>query len=202
MHFRFLRSDEASPEDLARWLSEMTPEKRQGLERLPEASRLERICADGLARSMLSERTGIPAKDIYFSFGAEGKPYCTQTDLHFNISHSGGLVLCAVSDRPIGVDVEKNRPFKPSVLRVLSAQEQCFVNAFQDSALGEKAFFSLWTMREAIIKCDGGSVSEMRSITLDVSGGEPRYNRCGYFCGFLDAPLGYTAAFCENRAKI
>lgn len=40
-----------------------------------------------------------------------GKPYFPQyPHLHINWSHSGSLVLCALSDSPVGVDVEWVRP--------------------------------------------------------------------------------------------
>ena len=40
-----------------------------------------------------------------------GKAYiCNYEDIHFNISHSGKIVCCAISDREIGVDVEYNDP--------------------------------------------------------------------------------------------
>ena len=40
-----------------------------------------------------------------------GKPYFPQfPGLHFNLSHSGQLTLCALSHLPVGVDIEQLRP--------------------------------------------------------------------------------------------
>ena len=36
-----------------------------------------------------------------------GKPYFEDTDIHFNISHSGCYVIAAVSDEDIGIDIQK-----------------------------------------------------------------------------------------------
>ena len=46
-----------------------------------------------------------------FKVGKYGKAYiCNHEDIYFNISHSGKMVCCAISDREIGVDVEYNDP--------------------------------------------------------------------------------------------
>ena len=43
--------------------------------------------------------------------GADGKPYFPgEPELHFNVSHSGGLALCGAGEAPLGVDVEVLRP--------------------------------------------------------------------------------------------
>ena len=46
--------------------------------------------------------------------GADGKPYFPgEPELHFNVSHSGGLALCGAGEAPLGVDVEVLRPAAP-----------------------------------------------------------------------------------------
>ena len=52
--------------------------------------------------------------------GAEG--------VEFNISHTKGLVVCAVADRALGADTEQIRPFKAGLMRrVCSGTERSFV---------------------------------------------------------------------------
>jgi hypothetical protein len=78
-------------------------------------------------------------------------------DLRFNISHTDGLIACAVTiGREVGVDVETRRPsllhdvagrhFAPrevSDLRSLPELEQ------------DRVFFDYWTLKEAYIKARG-----------------------------------------------
>ena len=55
-------------------------------------SRLYRIGTDELSRSK----------------GEHGKPFFQRhPEIHFNISHSGDLVVCAVSDFEIGIDIQE-----------------------------------------------------------------------------------------------
>ena len=83
-----------------------------------------------------------------------GKPYFPSLpDLQFNISHSKGFVLCALSGRPVGVDIEEIRPHRDSLPRyALSSQEYA-----DYEALGADwpAFYSLWTRKEAWCKYTG-----------------------------------------------
>lgn len=85
---------------------------------------------------------------------ALGKPYFPSfPGLHFNLSHSGSWVLCAVSQAPVGVDIEGIRPRGPSLPRyALSEKEYA-----QFRRMGEDwpAFYSLWTRKEAWCKYTG-----------------------------------------------
>ncbi len=45
-----------------------------------------------------------------------GKPYLTAApDVHFSLSHSAAWAVCAVSDHPVGVDIQQCRSFKPNI---------------------------------------------------------------------------------------
>lgn len=85
---------------------------------------------------------------------AEGKPFFPKNPrLHFNLSHSGGLVLCALSGCPVGVDIEVMKPRRPALPRqALTAEEFA-----RYQALGGDwpAFYTLWTRKEAWCKYSG-----------------------------------------------
>ena len=46
-----------------------------------------------------------------------GKPYIECHPVHFNLSHSGGVAVLAVSDDAVGVDVEPMRDIRPEVAK-------------------------------------------------------------------------------------
>ncbi|MCD8372846.1 MAG: 4'-phosphopantetheinyl transferase superfamily protein [Clostridia bacterium] len=84
-----------------------------------------------------------------------GKPYIKDGDIFFNFSDSGGYCAAAVSDRPVGVDIEV---FKKGVRRsVLST----FCEREQKEIRGETDFLTHWTAREAYIKYCGGTLAHM-----------------------------------------
>ena len=92
------------------------------------------------------------------SEGAE-KPFLINfPSIDFNISHSGGLVVCAVSTGGrIGVDTERVKTLDMSAFQdYFSEKERQWM---QKTASPEQAFFRLWTRKEALAKADGRGLS-------------------------------------------
>ncbi len=120
------------------------------------------IVARGLLRTILSRYTGQEAQRLRFAYGQRGKPMLAagtgQADLRFNVSHSSGMVLYALSlQREVGVDLEYIRASvacEQIAERFFSPQEAAALLALP----AEKrlhAFFSRWTLKEAYIKAQG-----------------------------------------------
>lgn len=87
-----------------------------------------------------------------------GKPWFPACpDLHFNVSHSGELLLCGVGPEPLGVDIERVRPRRAGLARyVLSDGEYGWYRARGESW---EALYTLWTLKEARCKCTGEGLS-------------------------------------------
>ena len=85
------------------------------------------------------------------------KPYISGQK-HFNISHSGDFVVCAVCDDEVGVDVEKIERMSPRLMhRFLSDVEICALNALNEDDipcyLCEK-----WVRKESYLKLTGSGL--------------------------------------------
>jgi 4'-phosphopantetheinyl transferase len=79
----------------------------------------------------------------------------------FNLSHAEGLVVCAVADMTVGVDVEKadERRTDPGIWRhYFAPAEVAALTALPPEARTER-FFTYWTLKEAYIKARGLGVS-------------------------------------------
>jgi 4'-phosphopantetheinyl transferase len=75
--------------------------------------------------------------------------------LEFSLSHSGNLVVCAVSHEPVGCDVEEIRKAPERVAeRYFSCGEQEYLSQFAEEEY-DRAFFRLWTMKESYVKMTG-----------------------------------------------
>lgn len=93
--------------------------------------------------------------------GEHGKPFFpAYPDFHFNLSHSGTKVICAVADRSVGCDVEKVTAAKERLAeRFFSADEYA---ALLSQPAGEARcifFYRLWTLKESFIKTTGHGLS-------------------------------------------
>lgn len=83
-----------------------------------------------------------------------GKPFFPDLPvLHFNLSHTHGLSLCALSDRPVGVDVEVIRPRREGLWRYCLTQQE--YADFLTGGGGWEEFYRIWTLKEAWCKYTG-----------------------------------------------
>jgi 4'-phosphopantetheinyl transferase len=135
------------------------------------------IVGRGALRRLLERYTGVPAKELAFDLNEFGKPELAGSEIMFNLSHSHGLALFAVTrGRAIGIDIERIReemtigkiarrffsPAEASALSALPAHQQA------------EAFFNCWTRKEAWIKARGQGLSiALNSFEVSLAPGEP-----------------------------
>lgn len=83
-----------------------------------------------------------------------GKPYLEGDPLFFSVSHSRGRALIAISDKPVGADLEAvtERKYK-AVLSSFPEKEKAEIANAQD-------FLKHWVVREAYIKMLGSTLAE------------------------------------------
>lgn len=164
VHVDLLQTGNA--EALARldaYLTLLTDDERQRMARFVfDRDRRSFLLTRALVRTMLSRYAPVPPKDWRFITNAHGRPEILDRppgvpDLRFNISHTDGLIACAVTiGREIGVDVEHvrrslthdvaSRFFAPAEVRHLHA-----LPAYEQ----ERVFFDYWTLKESYIKARG-----------------------------------------------
>jgi 4'-phosphopantetheinyl transferase len=126
------------------WRAALDEEGWPGPQQLPEAERerYEAFLREQPARRWLAARWALrrvlesyldrPAAAIELEAAAQGKPRLRSGELEFNLSHSAGVALVAVTrGRPVGVDVELITPRHPP------------------------DFYEDWVRKEARVKCLG-----------------------------------------------
>ena len=84
----------------------------------------------------------------------QGKPFFPEyPDCHFNVSHSGDLIVCALDRAPVGVDIQIPRPSRTAFLdRLCTPEERAWLADRHDSP---DAFALLWSMKESRCKWSG-----------------------------------------------
>lgn len=110
-------------------------------------------------------RSVSPDLHLPLSIAAEpdGKPYLKDSALHFSLSHSGSFAACALSDLPVGLDLEYRGRISDALLRrSFSPEEQTLIRASRDPDL---LFTRLWTGKESYVKATGqGILFPLREI--------------------------------------
>ena len=87
------------------------------------------------------------------------KPYFKDYPfVRFSVSHSGSLVVVAMAETEVGIDVEeiKEKPYGRIVERNFTAGEAAEVKDLE-------SFLKVWTKKEAYLKLTGDGLSGLRS---------------------------------------
>ncbi len=131
------------------------------------ADRNAYIAAHALARAMLSRRAGIAPHQWRFRATERGKPEIDpafgRPDLRFSLSHTHGMVACAVAcTARIGIDVEAcatSVPVLETARRLFATSELRYLADLPADQL-HAAFYRIWTLKEAYLKALGTGLTD------------------------------------------
>lgn len=178
MDWKYTYISKITNEEYDYYFSLMNKEKQQKvLAYKNKKDQMLTVAGEMLARRMISKYCNVVPEDIYFETGCYGKPNAKHLNVKFNISHSEEVVVCAISDKPVGIDVEMIRPIGTNILRKLCTDIDLkyilgsdrvsinIPNNFDDQQLHR--FYEVWTAKEAYFKCIGTGIKNLKSISMD-----------------------------------
>lgn len=127
------------------------------------------VVTRSLVRTVLGAHTGVSPRELRVRLTSMGKPEAE--GVHFNVTHSGEVVLLAVSDdRPVGIDVERRRDIarvQALIDRWLTPDERAELEALRKIGLDDSdAFLRVWSLKEARLKALGVGISGAATATV------------------------------------
>jgi 4'-phosphopantetheinyl transferase len=161
-----VRSDEVrDPDVLARCAAMLTAGERARHDRFVFAKdRRQFLVTRGMIRTLLGRCLGVDPAACRFEADRYGRPSLTEpagASVAFNISHTAGLVACAIARHgEIGVDVENaERPVHADLPRRFFSPAEA--EALEALPVHERQarFYEYWTLKEAYIKARGMGLS-------------------------------------------
>lgn len=191
-------------------ISYISQNRREGIKRFRRREDAYRaLIADILIRSMTCQFLGIRNTEINFKESKYGKPYLLHyKNFHFNISHSGDWVVCAIDNRPIGIDVEKIKKVDFEIAKQFFSKME-YIELSKKTGNKKVAFFyDLWTLKESYIKAIGDGFSkEPDSFTITfgrqgpfIESPEEKNNLPKYYFKQYNIDKNYKMAVCsQNR---
>lgn len=178
--------------DLDAALSEISEQRReQAVKFKHELGQRLCVLAYQLLKQGLREAYGIEGNP-QFEYNEHGKPAIVgHPEIFFNFSHCKEAVLCAISEQPVGVDVESVRSFNDSLVHyTMNEDEIREIETAEDRAV---AFIRLWTMKEAALKLEGTGISKDMKQVLQQDGLD--------FETFVDAQRRFIYSICQFNIK-
>ena len=184
----------------------------------------ETAVSSKVVSSKAASSKAAPAKDTSSEAASVKAIDAEEADVFFNLSHSGTKVALGISDKEIGVDIEKVRVFKDNLIKRVFSQDEKKIaqmmsypdisgtklpgldNARRTALDG--AYTALWTAKESLMKHCGMGMAlmpERIEFSIDETIGEHRrlYASCeDYDCSNLHftlyEPEGYRLCVCSE----
>ena len=79
------------------------------------------------------------------NYRTNGKPYFEDSNIKFNISHSGNLVVCGISKNVLGIDLQQ-------IVSWRKGSEGVFLDAFEKEIVPPPDYLKVWSKKEATYK--------------------------------------------------
>jgi len=161
-------SVEQSHDRMAEFYPLLSPDEKARAERFYfERDRDRYITGRGLLRVLLAGYLDMEPSRIQFEYGPCRKPKLTtiidDNRLEFNLSHSNDLVVYSFCrNRRVGIDVEHIHPMADEqrlAEEFFSTPESAYLRSLSGD-LKLKAFFKLWTCKEAFVKASGDGLAK------------------------------------------
>lgn len=163
----FDHMNECTEPEVARLLNMVSPQRRE------QALRYKHLFGQYCCLKSYELLLQLLASPLYplhstpiFLYNEYGKPYLENGPC-FSISHCKHAIAVAVSEMPIGIDIEHIRTAKPDlVAHTMNEEEQAHIWAAESSDI---AFTCLWTQKEAVLKMQGtGIINDIKNTLVNI----------------------------------
>ena len=126
-----------------------------------EKPKRTRLLGEFMVRSLLQSEWGLKNENYQILRGEHGKPFVSGASVSafFNLSHSGDYIVCALSEKEVGIDIERVGRFRPEVAgRFFHPGEVRVLENLPEDRQAD-AFFRYWSAKESFLKYTGTGLS-------------------------------------------
>ncbi|MBQ9987713.1 MAG: 4'-phosphopantetheinyl transferase superfamily protein [Erysipelotrichales bacterium] len=185
-----------SQEEYNEFLKLIRQDKRERIAKiLHKEDQYRSILGEILLIKLLKE-FNIEYNSIHITTNQYGKPYIQDLDVYYSISHSHEYVICAISNKEIGIDIEKIRHIAPVTLKQYATTNEIEYITSIDK-LYERRCFEIFTLKESYFKCMGCDLREILNVEFHISNDSIQCSHTGYSFNLVDTIDGYVIAICE-----
>ena len=134
-------------------LSLISRDKKAKLDSYASSFEKKRVLySDLLIRIIIHQDLNIENNDISFDTNIYGKPFLRNNQsFHFNVSHSQNMIAVAISNKPVGVDIEQTQNVNLEIARRFFNESEIEYIKTSSQATNRR-FIEIWTKKEAYLK--------------------------------------------------
>lgn len=132
-------------------MKKLSESRKQKIIKCKQLQARKQILGAGLLLGFILKQHGLQEEEIKLGFN--GKPEAE--GIFFNLSHSKNMVICAVSDKVVGCDIEQVSVALEKVAERFFRQREIEYLLKFAGQQKNKEFYRLWTMKESYMKMTG-----------------------------------------------
>ena len=155
------------------------------------------IVGEILLEELLS-RKNIIYNNIDYYINDEGKPYIKDNNLFFNIRHSENYVITVISEKEIGVDIEKIRKVPLNTIRQFATENEKKYILSSNSNIEER-LFKIYTLKEAYFKMKGENLNHILEVEFKIDNNIIYCSDNNIIANFINDIDGYIISYCEKK---
>ena len=123
--------------------------------------RRQKWLGEGMVRSLLESEWQIRPEDYLLRKAEHGKPYVygLSFPVFYNLSHSGDYLVCGLSEREVGVDIQRVGHYRPEIIRRFFHPHEVLRLEQCESEARRRLFFKYWSAKESFLKYTGTGLS-------------------------------------------
>lgn len=125
-----------------------------------------------------------------------GRPFVEGDPAFVSLSHSGDYAACAVSDRPVGVDIQRVVPIRERTVRHFCTPEEWEAIAGRPDS-GRRAI-AHWALKESYLKASGVSTAGAFAAGFRLGPDGSAEGPAGWEFALCDRIEGYLLAVCRR----
>ncbi|MGM9927652.1 MAG: 4'-phosphopantetheinyl transferase family protein [Bacillus sp. (in: firmicutes)] len=155
------------------------------------------LLAHTLSKMMLAKELHINPHQLQYRVNKYGKYELITYPLSFNMSHAHHFVVCAVSDKPVGIDIEKQQQRDFQLFTTVWSETE----RRQYDLCDQQSFYRLWTAKESYVKYLGvGLNASLAEISVRKDGSiVDQQRRSAAHIEYVNVHEEYMCAVCSEE---
>ena len=174
--------------------------RKKKIDSLKKRDDRNRSLAAGMLCLAAAEKAGLFGEDAVTAGDPRGKLFFPKRpELSFSISHTGDRVILALSELPVGCDVEyAGRDVGVPVMKAFAPTEREYILAAGSEEEKRQRIIRVFTLKESFVKAVGEGLSGFKSFGISFDGEDrPALATCDERVAFWErVSEGYRTAVC------
>lgn len=189
---------EFNKEDLNDFYLRIPKQKRMQIDKYKNyETKTRTLVAEILLNNLLASQNISYQNTKYFN-NKYGKPYLKNSELFFNVCHSFDYVITTISNKEIGIDIEKVRKTSLKVInQFATSKEKKYILSSDENI--EERIFKIYTLKEAYFKMLGTNLNHILEIEFIIKNDKVYCSDKNVKVGFINDVKGYIIAYCEKK---